>query len=76
MQKDEYNFIYNDGDYQILEEEVLSRTKDEERELRKYYAVHKNYKHIASFKDKKESLLWVGWKNKLDMIEKEKNGIN
>lgn len=54
-----YNFIYNDGDYQILVEEIVDAEED-----RSYYAVHKNYKLVASFKDKKEALLWVGWLNR------------
>lgn len=49
------NFIYNDGTFQIIEEEPVKSEK--------YYAVHENYKLIASFKDLKESLLYVGWRN-------------
>lgn len=67
MQKDDYNFIYNDGDFQIREEEVVTEATDfQSRSLEgpnKYYQVDKNYKHIASFKEKKEALLYVGWRN-------------
>lgn len=55
----EYNFVYNDGDWQILEEEILKGDKSTE----KYFQVLKDYSLIASFKDKKEALLWVGWRN-------------
>jgi hypothetical protein len=59
---DEYRFIYNDGTYQILEEEPTAS------EI--YYEVDKNYKQVAAFKDKKEAFLWVGWKNKQEQYRK------
>lgn len=63
----EYNFIYNDGDYQIREEEILNEDKNADAMVRKYYQVDKNYHLIASFKDKKEAFLWVGWKSQRDL---------
>lgn len=57
----EYNFIYNDGDFQIQEEEILGQT--DKPTGKKYYRVDKNYHLEASFKDKKEALLYVGWRN-------------
>lgn len=69
----EYNFIYNDGEYQIQEEEIHG---DGEEAGKKYYAVDKNYKHIASFKDKKESLLYIGWRNTRALKDNLKSSLS
>lgn len=55
MQSDEYNFIYNDGTFQIEYEEP--------EKSEPYYKILKDYRLEASFKDKKESFLYVGWRN-------------
>ncbi len=61
-------FIYNDGDYQI-EPEVFP---DPEKS---YYTVYENYKQNASFKHKKDALIYVGIKNTLAKKEIAKEAI-